>query len=204
MSGKFMKIKKIVLPVMAAIILISQLSGCAVIESNEMIEMLNEGQDIELTMAMPDYAIDTIGEMNDYKDTRLDLLNTYTDMGFRDEFDSLFDIQRVDLENTTKTGCIYMDKEGNPNGNISFMDCIRNKIFIEEYFNTDEVQEKLSELGELAYIDVYHDEGSAMLAALNAYFNLLNDSTDLGDPYFNGVRTLTRGDFYSLVYRAIQ
>ena len=36
MSGRFMNVRRIVIPVMAAVILVSQLMGCAAVSSKEM------------------------------------------------------------------------------------------------------------------------------------------------------------------------
>lgn len=203
MAGKFMKIKKIILPVMAAVILTSQLAGCATMTSTEMMDMLNQGQDIEISIAMPDYEISSIGDIQEYKDIQLDQLQTYTVGGFRQDFDKLFGIEPVEFTNfSSKLGCIYVNKLGQQDGNTSFKDSLRNKVFMEKYFNTDGVQTELSKLAELAYTDVDTESSNAILASLNAYYNLFSDSLYQDDTYFNASQSITRGDFYSFVYRA--
>ena len=40
------------------------------------------------------------------------------------------------------------------------------------------------------------------MAALNAYYNLFAEAESGGDDYFNPTQSVTRGEFYSFVYRA--
>jgi len=51
MAARFLKLKKLVIPMISLIILASQLSGCAVLESREMLSMINKGQSITLEVA---------------------------------------------------------------------------------------------------------------------------------------------------------
>ena len=198
-----MKIKKIILPVMAAVILTSQLAGCATMTSTEMMDMLNQGQDIEISIAVPNYEISSIGDIQEYTDIQLDRLQTYTAGGFRQAFDKLFGIEPVEFTNfSSKLGCIYVNKLGQQDGNTSFTDSLRNKVFMEKYFHTEGVQTELSKLAEQAYTDVDPDNADAYLASLNAYYNLFSDSLYEDDTYFNASQSVTRGDFYSFVYRA--
>lgn len=184
------------------------LSGCASVPSNVMLDMLNNGQDIEITMAIPDYEISTTGELQALSDIQLDQLQTYIDGNFRQDFDTLFGIKPIALSNfDSKSGCIYVDKSGIQEGNTSFMDSLRNKVFMETYLGKSEIQSKLAELAEKAYTDVDPDQAEAYLASLNAYYNLLNDNTKPSttsgvDEYFNATQSLSRGDFYSFVYRS--
>lgn len=196
-----MKIKKLIIPVLTAIILTSQLTGCASVPSNVMLEMLNQGQDIEITMAIPDYETTSIGEFQALQDIQLDKLQTYAE--FRGAFDTLLGIKPIQLTNfESKSGCAYVNERGEQEGNISFMDSLRNKVFMEKYMASSEIQAKIEALSEKAYTDVTDDEVYSIYAALNAYYNLLSDSTKGEDEYFNANQSVTRGDFYSFVYRA--
>lgn len=40
------------------------------------------------------------------------------------------------------------------------------------------------------------------MAALNAYYNLFAEAESGEDDYFNPTQSVTRGEFYSFVYRA--
>ena len=203
MASKFMRIKKLVIPVMAAIILTSQLAGCSSVPSNVMLDMLNQGQDIEITLSVPDYEVTTVGEFQALEDIQLDQLQTYMEGNFRADFDTLFGVKPIELSNfNSKSGCIYVDKSGIQEGNTSFMDSLRNKVFMETYLGTSAVQDKLASLAEVAYTDVEAEDAEAYLASLNAYYNLLSDGQKSDDEYFNATQSLSRGDFYSFVYRA--
>ncbi|NBI11315.1 hypothetical protein D1641_15065 [Colidextribacter sp. OB.20] len=54
MAGKFMKIKRIIIPMMTLIIMTSQLAGCATMSSNEMLETMQESPDVSIEYAIPD------------------------------------------------------------------------------------------------------------------------------------------------------
>ena len=78
MDIKFMRTKKIIIPVMAAIILVSQLTGCAALSSNEMLEMIDQGQTIVLEVNQPSYNIVIKGEQKvDVTWVQLDQLKTF-------------------------------------------------------------------------------------------------------------------------------
>jgi len=203
MAGKYIKLKKIVIPVMTAIILCSQLAGCSTVTSNEMLDMLRNGSDIEIVMAVPSYDTGIVGMVQQTVQDRiqLDRLQTYTIDGFRQEFDSIFNIRELELTNSTsKIGCIYVNKAGFHEGNTVLMDSLRNQVWVETYF--ENAQSKLASAATLAYIDVDGDDYASVMASLNAYYNLINDSTDGEDTYFNANQSVTRGEFYNFIYRA--
>lgn len=54
MSGKFMKIKKIVIPFITLVIMTSQLAGCATMTSDEMLQSMQESPDVSIEWAVPD------------------------------------------------------------------------------------------------------------------------------------------------------
>lgn len=203
MSGRFMKVKKILLPVITVIILTSQLAGCATVTSNEMLELLENGNDVEISISVPAYNTDTLGiEQQTVQDRiQLDRLQTYTIDGFRQEFDSIFNIRELELTNSTsKLGCIYINAAGFHEGNTVLMDSLRNQVWVETYFK--QKQDEIGQAATLAYIDVDGDDYASVMGALNAYYNLLNDSENGEDTYFNANQSVTRGEFYSFVYRA--
>ena len=71
MSGKFMNVKRIVIPVMTLVIIASQLCTVSAATRNEMASMLGNGQQVEIEVAMPSeqsslkgQSIGNEGEMN--------------------------------------------------------------------------------------------------------------------------------------------
>lgn len=201
MASKFIKLKRAIIPVMTAVIIASQLSGCAVFNSNEMLDMINNGEDIVIELAIPDYEINVQGQQVKLTRVQLDSLKTYMENGFRDDFDKLFGVTPLEAfgKVVSKQGCIYINSAGFQDGNTSFMDSLRNKVFMETFAKSED---KLGELGEVAYADVDADSYDAVIAALNAYYNLFAEAESGEDDYFNPTQSVTRGEFYSFIYRA--
>lgn len=55
MSGKFIKIKKIIIPTITMVIIESQLFGCACNSQDELNKMINNSEKIVIELAEPDY-----------------------------------------------------------------------------------------------------------------------------------------------------
>lgn len=53
MSGRFMTIKRIVIPTITMVIIASQLMGCAAVSQSELLQMINQGDAIEIEIATP-------------------------------------------------------------------------------------------------------------------------------------------------------
>lgn len=191
MSGKFMKIKRIVIPTITLIIMTSQLLGCSSVTSKEMLDMIDRQEAI--VIEVPEPISQEQGEETEYNWMALSQLITYPE--FRASFDDIFNI--VPYGNGGKAGSIYIDSEGNQNNNSTLYDAMMNQKFAKAWDDTDNIKEVISSVKE-TYADVDTDS-MALVAALNAYFNLTPDN----EPnYFNGNSTLTRGEYLGLVYRA--
>ena len=54
MAGRFMKIKKVVIPFMTLVVMTSQLAGCATMSSDEMLKTMQESPDVSIEYAIPD------------------------------------------------------------------------------------------------------------------------------------------------------
>lgn len=191
MSGKYMKIKRIVIPTITLIIMTSQLLGCSSVTSKEMLDMIDRQEAI--VIEVPEPISEEQGEETEYNWMALSQLITYPE--FRASFDDIFNI--VPYGNGGKAGSIYIDSEGNQNNNSTLYDAMMNQKFAKAWDDTDNIKEVISSVKE-TYADVDTDS-MALVAALNAYFNLTPDN----EPnYFNGNSTLTRGEYLGLVYRA--
>ena len=99
MAGKFMKVKRMVVSVITCVLLMSQLVGCAAMSSTEMMDVLNSGSDVEITMAVPAYTESVVQVKTRLYVGTIDQLKTYN-AEFRVHFDKLFNINRV-----TETEC---------------------------------------------------------------------------------------------------
>ena len=54
MAGRFMKIKKVVIPFMTLVVMTSQLAGCATMSSDEMLKTMQESPEVSIEYAIPD------------------------------------------------------------------------------------------------------------------------------------------------------
>lgn len=145
----------------------------------------------------------SLQQQTDIPWTQLDQLTTYTSTGFRGEFDSIFNINKVTTQQgNTKQGCLYVVSENgeeHQSGNTSLRDAFRNKAFM-GYWNDAKVQNALAESVELAYTDIDHTSQYAVFASLNAYYNLFNDVDN--DDTYGATQSLTREQFMTLLFKA--
>ena len=67
MAGRFMKVKRIVIPFITLVIMTSQLAGCASMSSDEMLKSMQESPDVSIEYAIPDeeqQSLDASGVIN--------------------------------------------------------------------------------------------------------------------------------------------
>lgn len=116
MSGKYMKIKRVIIPTLTMVIIASQLFGCASASKKDTYNMLKESTEIELEYAVPDYdsnAEDSAVELLPW----LQLASLETHPELRTAFEELLGV--TVSEDGTKTGIIYTDETGKANQNNS-------------------------------------------------------------------------------------
>lgn len=191
MSGKFMKIKRIVIPTITLIIMTSQLLGCSSVTSKEMLDMIDRQEAI--VIEVPEPISEEQGTTIEYEWTELASLTTYPE--FRTTFDDTFNI--VPYGTGGKAGTIYINLSGNQTNNSTLYNALMNQKFAEAWNNTDNLKKIISAVKD-TYVDIDSDS-EAITAALNAYFNLTSDA----EPnYYNGNSTLTRGEYLGMLYRA--
>ena len=132
---------------------------------------------------------------------QLDQLKTHSN-GFRQGFDKQFNITVVRESGIGgKSGCLYINPNGERDGNTTLKDAMRNKVFQSKYWSNATVRNELVKLANTVYVDISDlDESTSLLASLNAYYNLLNDS--INPDAFNPTQSLTREEFYTLFLKA--
>lgn len=191
MSGKFMRIKKLILPTLTMVIIASQLMGCAATNESELLQMLNTGQQIEIEIATP--ISEEQGEEKTLDWIQLDQLNTYAD--FRKSLDDIMKITR--FGDNSKNGICYIGLDGQQEGNNTLYNALSNRKFIANFLENDTANLQVQQIMDSAFVDT--DESNYMVAAINAYWNLLPDA----EPnYFNPSQTLSRLEAMSLIARA--
>lgn len=193
MSGKFMKVKKIIIPTLTMIIIASQLMGCAAATQSELLQMINQGDQIEIEVASP-LAEEEQGEESSILWEELASLTTNPDL--RSEWDNILGIMNTD---TGKNGVLYVNTEGENDNNNTLRVALHNREFLKFLENESSISE-LSTAVQNNYADLEADEEmKSVYMGINGYFNLLPDSTP---NYSNPDSTLTRAEFMSMVMRA--
>lgn len=191
---KFMHLKKLIIPTITVLVLTSQLCGCATASSKEAMNMIRNNESIEITVAEPASSTSKQGTETYIPWTELAYLTSYPDLR-ADMDDLLYIIPMQDGKN----GCIYVDSEGNHNNNTTLKDAFNNKKFVQDFFNNTEVSQAIIASSKQTFSDVETDQ-EALLAAYNAYYNLLPDGTEPSSA--NMQSTLTRLEAMALVYKA--
>ena len=105
MSGKFMDVKRIIIPTITMVIIASQLMGCAAASKSELLTLLEQGDQIEIEVASP--INQEQGEEQTLDWIQLDQLQTVPEL--RKEMDDIFKIVH---QSNTKNGVFYVDLEG--------------------------------------------------------------------------------------------
>ena len=196
MSGKFMSVKRIVIPTITMIIIASQLMGCAAATQSEMLQMINQGDAIEIEIAVP--LNQEQGTEISVEWTQLDQLTSQPTL--RKSMDDIFKI--VPFGDNSKNGVFYVNLAGEQDGNNTLYNVFANSKFRDDYWNKVDIQSAIAESAANNYADVEYEEGyyqDAVYSAINAYFNILNDS-EVG--YANMDSTITRLEAMAAIFKA--
>lgn len=196
MSGKFMSVKRIIVPTITMLIIASQLMGCSSVSQSEMLQMINQGDAIEIEVAVP--LNQEQGTEKTVEWTQLDQLTSQPEL--RSSMENIFKI--VAFGDNSKNGVFYVNLDGEQDGNNILYNVFANNKFREGYWNNVAVQRELAQASAENYADIDYEEGNykrAMLAGINGYFNILNDS-ETG--YANMDSTITRLEAMSALFKA--
>lgn len=190
MSGKFMNVKRIVIPVMTLVIIASQLCTVSAATRNEMASMLGNGQQVEIEVAMPSeqsslkgQSVENEGEIN-----WVPLAEVTGHDDVRNSIENHFSIKN-------KQGSLYTNIKGKNDYNNVFSVAMNNSA-VEKALNTNKNFIANAACNSYTDLDI-DDEEKCVNMALNAYFNLLPDGTEA-----NADASLTRAQFMAMVMRA--
>lgn len=194
MSGKYMKVKRVIIPTITMILLSSMLFGCAATSQEDSFNMLQQTDQIELEYAVPEYDVSEESTVALLPWLQLSSLETHPEL--RKAFD-----ESLGVTGTTgnKEGDIYFNiDDGRASQNVTLYMILRN-VSVRGNFV---LESKMTEFGNMAaeyYTDVEADDLTAPYAAINAYFELLPDQ-EAGQ--FDGDATISRAQAMALVMRA--
>lgn len=193
MSGKFMGIKRIIIPTITMVIIASQLLGCAAVSKSELLTLLEQGNEIEIEIASP-LAEAEQGEATSILWEHLALLQTNPEL--RKAWD---DTLSITLTDTGKNGMLYVNADGDNINNNTLRVAMHNREF-QKAIMEEGFLEELSDATLSQYADLEIDEVQKNLyVGINGYFNLLPDNTP---NYANPDSTLNRAEFMAMVMRA--
>ena len=196
MSGKFMSVKRVIVPTITMLIIASQLMGCSSVSQSEMLQMINQGDAIEIEVAVP--LNQEQGTEKTVEWTQLDQLTSQPEL--RSSMENIFKI--VAFGDNSKNGVFYVNLDGEQDGNNTLYNVFANNKFREGYWNNVAVQRELAQASAENYADIDYEESNykrAMLAGINGYFNILNDS-ETG--FANMDSTITRLEAMSALFKA--
>lgn len=194
MSGKYMKLKRVILPTITMVIIASQLFGCSSASKQEAYDMLQETEQIELEYAVPEYDTAEDSKVSLLPWLQLSSLETHPEL--RSAFEEYLNITG---ETGNKEGTLYYNPETQQTDqNVTLYMATKNSA-ISSYFANIDAMTKLGEIATENYTDVDVDDASAPYATINAYFELLPDQVD---GQFDGDSTISRAQAMTLVMRA--
>lgn len=194
MSGKFMRVKRFIIPTLTAVIIASQLMGCAAMTQSELLQAINNGDQIEIEVIEPGFVEDEQGQETALSWTELASLTTNADL--RSGWDDTLGIIRTD---EGKNGVFYVNEAGDNENNNTLKVVMHNRAFVQSLESEDSLTD-LADASLKNYADIEDNETmKAVYMGINGYFNLLPDN----EPnYANPDSSLMRNEFMAMVYRA--
>ena len=174
------------------VIIASQLMGCAAVSQSELLQMINQGDAIEIEVATPINQEQGTESALDWQE----LASLSTNPDLRDSWDDILMITPTD---TGKNGVLYANAEGNNEPNNTLRVALHNSEFL-KYLDSEADSLQLSNAVQGNYADLEeNDTTRALYMGINGYFNLLPDANP---NYANPDSTLQRNEFMAMVFRA--
>ena len=199
MNGKYIKTKRLAIPMLTVLMSASLLFGCGVATQEEATQLIQETPVVEVVVNEPVTEDNGTTQEQESSVPWIEVGTLETNPELRKAFDEIFGVTG---DAGAKSGWVYKTQ------NITLQDALENEDTIlviygltnEELGIVNEDRPKLAEASGEAYIDaeeLTEDEQIAMV--LNGYFNLLPDA-EAG--YSNPYETLTRAQAMALLMRA--
>lgn len=185
-----MKIKKILISLMALVIVASQFTGCADSDLNN--NVMNS-EEIVITAEKTVY--DRKGELS--KIDWIALQEKTSNSNIREYLDKYFD-NHTNAKGI-KYGAFYTNKDNNQEGNNTLFTVLGNEYVAKTLSEKeDTMMKEIAQYLNKDYADL--EESDYTSAMFNGYFELIPDSTP---NYFNGGASLSRAEAMALVMRAV-
>ena len=192
---KFMKIKRIMIPTISAVIMASQLMGCAAVSRSELLSMIDRGESIEIEAAVPAFAEQEQGTQTGLTWEALAGLDTVREM--RKAWDNSLLISMTD---TGKNGILYVNALGENENNNTLRQALHNREFTKQLGDKAAMAELAGAVRkQYADMDETDSDVKAVYIGINGYFNLIGDNEV---NYCNADSTITRAEFMAMIMRA--
>ena len=193
-----MKVKRIVIPTITMLIIASQLMGCSAATQSEMLQMLKNGDQVEIEVSAPDWMVEEQGTETQSQWIELGQLDTNTIL--RNGWDSILLVTKT---SDGKNGIIYVTEDGQNTQNNTLYVALHNREF-QKWFESQDNMDKLADAVFEQYADIEAsvesaDINRAVYAGVNGYFNLIPDNTA---NYANANSPITRAESLAMVFRA--
>lgn len=187
-----MKIKKILLPLMALVIMTSQLTGCGNPDAEALQDKISNGE--EIVIEAETKSNDIKGEL--CKIDWVELAKKTSNPDTRKIVDKYF--SNFEIEKGVKIGSFYLNADCKQESNNTIFAVLGNQFVADLLNGSDDMMSEISQYLTKDYADLEESDYNA--AMFNAYFELIPDSTP---NYFNGGASLTRAEAMTLVMRAV-
>lgn len=199
MSGKYMKVKKVVIPMLTLIVLTSQLMGCASVTKEQASDMISSTSVVEVEVSEPDNSTTESGSNGGEVISKVEPLEWWTLSGLG-KYPTIRKATNTALNIQSGKGSIYIDLEGHQQLNNTLLNALRNKEFGETQLNDSAITNQIMAAVNETFTDL--EESDEKAAFFNSYWYLLPD--EAGEvAEFKGSQTLTRAQAMTLVMRAI-
>ena len=199
MSGKFIKVKRVVVPMAALVLLSTQLMGCAALEKEQESDVSSstfvqvEVTDNTSSTSTPEEKA-PVEKVEPLKWSPLYSLMSYSNI--RNVAKEVLGIKALE-------GSVFIDLDGHQEMNNTLYNALRNEEFAKTQLENKEITDKLCEAVKKTFADIGDTENEQMAAFFNSFWELLPEENGKDSVEFNGSKALTRAQAMTLVMRAM-
>ena len=199
MSGKFIKVKRVVVPMAALVLLRTQLMGCAALEKEQESDISSstfvqvEVTDNTSSTSTPEEKA-PVEKVEPLKWSPLYSLMSYSNI--RNVAKEVLGIKALE-------GSVFIDLDGHQEMNNTLYNALRNEEFAKTQLENKEITDKLCEAVKKTFADIGDTENEQMAAFFNSFWELLPEENGKDSVEFNGSKALTRAQAMTLVMRAM-
>ena len=203
MSGKFMRVKKVTIPMLTLILMTTQLMGCASVTQEQASSMVSDMPLVQVEVSEPENSAtdntsgntSTVVEQEEkvepLKWVPLSVLSSYS--GIRSATKEALGVQAFE-------GSVFIDLEGHKELNNTLFNALRNEEFAKIQLGDDAITSKILEAVDKTFTDIEESDKSA--AFFNSFWSLLPEEDNNDTTEFKGSKALTKAQAMTLLTRA--